>query len=973
MPLYKCETCAKIFHKKADYTSHVHKKINCDDKSTGEQSKEHSLKFENVDENILSTMEAAHIDAIDNRDANVAALNSFLTKKGYVAKKHTIKFRALCDHFEIDHKGIDTSNVDDADDIINELRGELESEDSKTFCIGDIISPKKKTMTKKSKKTERVESKAESEIVIATNSGNSIASCVNACHNILRNNDAIVGTKAMHDIMRLLFLKFLEPLIVNGDIDILNSDYYKNDQFYMEGMELLAKFSEFRAHTGTTSEDVTKNMWKSILCNFPLTSHIFRADDYFNCSQNTMPELVEKIHTSLKGADFDELDNDVKGRLYEEFLNGYGNNAGKDFGQYFTTRKYISVIFAMIDSVHVHNFKARIAEGKFSAFDPCMGTAGFLTETYKFLELCGVDQYSLISGNEIEAETFTYALMNMILTTGGLVQDNFKCVNSLVECDPLNKKTFIPTNPPYGIKTNYANLKIKYDTFHGDEEKTFPTFKDVYPIKTNDSVALFLQMLVYKLEVGGMCCPIIPDGQLLFGKNFAKLRKYIMSMCRVEKILYTPGGAFKHAGVKTAVLFLVKTDGDNTDFNVQCFKTTKDLTEPVSAGSISVDAENNWSWDMSYYVAQETPTLDNCEWKTLGELCTIECGRFNSNDMDNKGDIPFYSCICDNPAGVHSVHSFDLDDKYLIFIGSGGSENNRDGDNVGMGKCYIVSGKTACRSGVFCITCDNTLNINYFQRYIMCNKGYINSHAKFSGNLGIISKGRLENIKIPVPSLDVQNAIVAELDQLELAKESARTNLGHMKWVRDQYRKHANPPFAEHKDEIKWTPLDKLCEIKTGDYITKATSETGEYPVYGGGGISSYINKFNRSDEIVIAKDGMSEQCVRFVRGKFFLNHHGWTLKSDMQMFLYYYLESIQDKIYNMARGSAQKGLSQDKISILKIPVLPLDVQAEFVQFYEAKDQKINEMNADIAKAEEQLQWLNELGRMTIKNMICSA
>jgi hypothetical protein len=53
---------------------------------------------------------------------------------------------------------------------------------------------------------------------------------------------------------------------------------------------------------------------------------------------------------------------------------------------------------------------------------------------------------------------------------------------------------------------------------------------------------------------------------------------------------------------------------------------------------------------------------------------------------------------------------------------------------------------------------------------------------------------------------------------------------------------------------------------------------SGIYPVYGGGNISNYIDKYNRENELIINKDGVSIDCVKFEYGKFFLNHHGWTL-----------------------------------------------------------------------------------------------
>jgi hypothetical protein len=68
--------------------------------------------------------------------------------------------------------------------------------------------------------------------------------------------------------------------------------------------------------------------------------------------------------------------------------------------------------------------------------------------------------------------------------------------------------------------------------------------------------------------------------------------------------------------------------------------------------------------------------------------------------------------------------------------------------------------------------------------------------------------------------------------------------------------------------------LIEFCQVNQGTYITKDIKVNSEYPVYGGGNISYYINQYNREDEIIISKDGVSIDCVRYEKNKFFLNHH---------------------------------------------------------------------------------------------------
>lgn len=63
--------------------------------------------------------------------------------------------------------------------------------------------------------------------------------------------------------------------------------------------------------------------------------------------------------------------------------------------------------------------------------------------------------------------------------------------------------------------------------------------------------------------------------------------------------------------------------------------------------------------------------------------------------------------------------------------------------------------------------------------------------------------------------------------------------------------------------------LEDCCLIEYGTRVVKKKDGGTIYPVYGGGGATFRVDAFNREDRMVIARFGMSEQCTRFVSGKF--------------------------------------------------------------------------------------------------------
>lgn len=108
-------------------------------------------------------------------------------------------------------------------------------------------------------------------------------------------------------------------------------------------------------------------------------------------------------------------------------------------------------------------------------------------------------------------------------------------------------------------------------------------------------------------------------------------------------------------------------------------------------------------------------------------------------------------------------------------------------------------------------------------------------------------------------------------------------------------------------------PLGDICNIEYGTRVVKKRDGGNRYPVYGGGGAAFKMDVFNREDRLVIARFGMSAECTRFVEGRFFLNDSGLTVSPKngllVQRFLDYQMLSLNNEIYALGKGAAQKNL----------------------------------------------------------------
>ncbi len=237
---------------------------------------------------------------------------------------------------------------------------------------------------------------------------------------------------------------------------------------------------------------------------------------------------------------------------------------------------------------------------------------------------------------------------------------------------------------------------------------------------------------------------------------------------------------------------------------------------------------------------------------------------------------------------------------------------------------------------------------------------YLSSNIKLLANgmngttLKHLNKSFLEEFEIPLPSLERQQQIVEAIDGWATLAQHEEVALKILEKQMMFYVK----AMGRGQHRVK---LGEVCELKTGTYITKATSTPGNYPIYGGGDAGVRISKFNRENLFVISKDGVSEKCVRYVSEKFFLNHHGWTFDvkpNTNYSYLGYWLFNNQAALYNLGNGTSQKGINKDSFLSLEIPLPPLALQQTLQSDFDEIRHKHAKIAIYKAKAQEAIQRL---------------
>ena len=147
--------------------------------------------------------------------------------------------------------------------------------------------------------------------------------------------------------------------------------------------------------------------------------------------------------------------------------------------------------------------------------------------------------------------------------------------------------------------------------------------------------------------------------------------------------------------------------------------------------------------------------------KTLGEVCEkIHSGKYNSKDCKSVGKYPFYTNKVNNPEGYTDEYCFDYE-KYFILIKDGGAGDKKYGDHIGLGKIFKVYGKSAGTSHQYALIPKKEFDYDYLYQYLKFIKTEIMDLAHYTTGLGCIKKGNIEGLKIPIPSLERQQEIVA--------------------------------------------------------------------------------------------------------------------------------------------------------------------------------------------------------------------
>ncbi len=686
----------------------------------------------------------------------------------------------------------------------------------------------------------------------------------------------------------------------------------------------------------------------------------------------------ETLRAFLKVIDEFEYDHSERlGDAFEYLLSVMGSQG--DAGQFRTPRHIIDFIVAVI--------APRKDE---TVLDPACGTAGFLISAYKHILAANTDAdgqstltvddrgrlASNIVGYDISPDMVRLSLVNMYLHRFAAPR--------IHEYDTLTSED---------RWDEYADVILANPPFMSPKGGIRPHNR--FSVTSRRSEVLFVDYMAGHLTPGGRAGIIVPEGVIFQSqKAHTQLRRMLVEDYLVA-VVSLPAGVFKpYSGVKASILILDRALARHTD-SIAFFKVENDgfdlgdqrrpidrndlpkaqaetieylrrlradesldgfdptLGLVVKKAKIAEDGDYNLSGERyreNVFQSDQFPLVQVGE--IAKELRTgFACGKAKT-DVAGVPHIRPMNVSEDGTftwQGMKNISDEDYRDREDYALDPGDVLFNNTNSVELVGKTCLVTRRIhggysnhITRIRVMQDRCDS--------RYLALvlhsawrNGVFFARATRWVGQAGINRKS-LSAFEIPLPPLDVQRDIVAEIEGYQRVIDGARA-------VVENYRPHIpiDPewPVVELRDVIK---------LSSGQGLTQAQTKDGPFAVYGGNGISSFHSDYFIEDPtIVIGRVGAYCGAVHVTGPKAWVTDNGLYVKSYRSRVNQDFLAQLltQLDLNRFAKVGGQPSISQGTVYSCEVALPEIHVQRSLVAQLET-EQALVDANRELIDRFEQ-------------------
>jgi len=561
------------------------------------------------------------------------------------------------------------------------------------------------------------------------------------------------------------------------------------------------------------------------------------------------------------------------GDAFEYLLSVLGSQG--DAGQFRTPRHIIDFMVEVVDP--------RKDE---TILDPACGTAGFLISAWKHIRAANTakrpgdrlkpaDRTRLMDnvvGYDISPDMVRLSLVNLYLH--GFARPKVYEYDSLTSLGHWDEHfDVIMANPPFMSPKGGIRPHRKFS------------------VASSRSEVLFVDYIAEHLLPTGRAAVIVPEGIIFQSQGaYVQLRKMLVEDSLVA-VVSLPAGVFNpYSGVKTSILFLDKTLArkagsiaffkvENDGFGLGAQRRAIDKNDlpkvkaelgeylaRLCAGEAVEDLQpttglvvakekvaGKGEYNLSGERYREGMAHAGLKWPLIpiGELCVVERGA---------SPRPIHDFITDSPNGVNWIKIGDAEvgAKYISKTkeritseGANRSRRVKPGDfilsnSMSYGRPYVMATEGCIHDGWLLLR-DQSEHLDQNYLYHILGSKLVFSQFEQAATGGVVNNLNSELVKevrIPLPPLEVQKEIVAEIEGYQKVIDGARA-------VVDNYR-----PHIPIRPEWPMVELGNVTSFGSGGTPAKANDS------YWIGTIPWVSAKDMKSDLLVDASTHVSEVAV---------------------------------------------------------------------------------------------------------------
>lgn len=294
-------------------------------------------------------------------------------------------------------------------------------------------------------------------------------------------------------------------------------------------------WSELARNTGADLERRYRETLEFLSTQPGLVGLIYRKAQNQISAPAVLARLVKEL-VGPEGRNWTGLHAAEKGEMFEHVLRKAAPVIGSKASQFYTSRPLFEALVEVVQPEPDESF-----------CDPACGTAGSLIATYQYLarksDLDRDQKLALQTGALTGIESLETAarlgMMNLILH--GIARLETEGEALIAASDPLAaapKRHFdvVITNPPFGSESAGSSSRADFWA-EGNNQLNY------------------LQHVRLMLEIPGRAAVFVPDDVLFLGGDGEKVRRRLLTECRVHTLLRLPTGISFAQGVKSNVLF----------------------------------------------------------------------------------------------------------------------------------------------------------------------------------------------------------------------------------------------------------------------------------------------------------------------------------------------------------------------------------------------------------------------------------